>query len=46
MSGWTLMFYAQVVSVLAQLLSYAFLGAIIGGLISFYILFQVRSKYN
>jgi len=46
MSGWTLMFYAQVVSIVASLLSHAFIGAIIFGLISFYILFQVRSKYH
>ena len=46
MSGWTLMFYAQVVSVVASLLSYAIVSALIFGLISFYILFQVRSLYK
>lgn len=46
MSGWTLLFYAQIVSILASLMSYAILGALIGGLISFYILFQVRSMYK
>ena len=46
MSGWTLMFYAQVISVVASLLSWAIVGALIGGLISFYILFQIRSLYK
>ena len=46
MSGWTLMFYAQVVSVVSSLVSYQVVGALIFGLISFYILFQVRSLYK
>ena len=46
MSGWTLLFYSQVVSVVAALLSYAIVSALIGGLIGFYILFQVRSLYK
>jgi hypothetical protein len=45
MTGWKLLFYAQIVSVAGALLNYAFVGAIIGGLISFYVLFQVRAKY-
>jgi hypothetical protein len=46
MSGWTLMFYAQIASIVTSLLSYAIVSAIIGGLISFYILFQVRALYK
>ena len=46
MSGWTLMFYAQVVSVVSSLVSYQVVGALIFGLISFYILFQIRSLYK
>jgi len=46
MSGWTLMFYAQIVSVVSSLASYQVVGALIFGLISFYILFQVRSLYK
>ena len=46
MSGWTLMFYAQLVSVVASLLLYQIVGALIFGLIAFYILFQVRSLYR
>jgi hypothetical protein len=46
MSGWKLLFYARALAVLAGLASWAALSAIIGGLISFYILFQVREKYS
>ena len=46
MSGWTLMFYAQVVGVVASLLVGSYVGAILGGLIGFYILFQVRGLYK
>ena len=46
MSGWKLLFYARCITILYSLMSYAIIGAIIGGLISFYILFQVREKYS
>jgi len=46
MSGWTLMFYAQAVSVIGSLLAMNILGALVFGLISFYILFQVRPLYK
>jgi hypothetical protein len=45
MTGWKLLFYAQIVSVVGALLNYAIVGALIVGLISFYVLFQVRAKY-
>ena len=45
-SGWTLLFYAQVVSTVASLMSYAFLSAVVVGVIAFYILFQVRTLYR
>ena len=45
MSGWTLLFYAQVVGFVASLLSGAIVGPIIGLLIGLYILFQIRGKY-
>lgn len=44
-SGWTLMFYSQLVGILFSLFSGAYLGALIGGLIGLYILFQIRSLY-
>ena len=46
MSGWKLLFYARGIMIVFSLMSWAFIGAIIGGLISFYILFQVREKYS
>ena len=46
MSGWTLMFYAQAVSAIGSLLALHILGTIVFGLISFYILFQIRPLYK
>jgi hypothetical protein len=45
-SGWMLLFYEQLLSIVAGLLRGAVVGAIIGGLIGLYILFQVREKYH
>ena len=44
--SWKLMFYAQLVSLLSLLLSLNIVGFIFGGIIGFYILFQVRSRYT
>lgn len=46
MSGWTLLFYAQLVWILAALLTGWIVHALLGGLISLYLLFQVRSLYR
>lgn len=46
MSGWTLLFYGEIVSIATSLLQGAIISAIIGGLIAFYILFQVRPLYK
>lgn len=46
MSGWTLLFYAQTISAASGLLQGAVASSLIGALISFYILFQVRSLYK
>lgn len=46
MSGWTLLFYAQIVSLVGSLVSGSIVGGLIGALISLYILFQVRSLYK
>ena len=45
MSGWKLIFYAQLIGIAFSLLSGSILGALIGGLIGLYILFQVRPLY-
>ncbi len=46
MSGWNLLFYAQLVGFLTSLLSGSVIGGLIGLLISLYILFQVRGLYR
>lgn len=46
MSGWTLLFYARLVSVVANVLSGAVVSALLVGLISLYLLFQVRPLYK
>lgn len=46
MNGWNFTFYASVVAFLANLVSGAIVTAIIGTIIAFYILFQVRSYYH
>jgi hypothetical protein len=45
-SGWTLLFYAELVSIVSGLLSGSIVGALLGGLIGLYILFQVRPLYH
>ncbi len=46
MSGWRLLFYSQVVSIVYSLLSGSIVGGLLFGLISMYILFQVRGLYR
>lgn len=46
MSGWTLLFYGELVSIATSVLQGAIISAIIGGLIGLYILFQVRTLYK
>ncbi len=46
--GWRLLFLSEVVSIISSLLSgpNAWVGAIIGGLIGFYFLYQIKSYYK
>ena len=46
MQGWRLIFYARIIGVVSSLLMANIIGALVGGLISFYILFQVRPLYE
>ena len=46
MSGWMLLFYSQLVSIVYSLLSGSIVGGLLMGLISLYILFQVRPLYR
>jgi hypothetical protein len=46
MSGWNLLFYARLVGLASSLLAGNLISALVGGLISLYILFQVRPLYK
>ncbi len=46
MAGWNLLFYSQLVSIVSSLLHGWIINALLGGLISLYVLFQVRSRYQ
>ncbi len=46
MTGWTYVFYAQLVSLVSMLISMNLVSLIIGGLLGFYFLFQLRSYYH
>jgi hypothetical protein len=45
-AGWNLIYYALLLSIASSLLQLNILGAIIGAVIGFWILFQVREKYS
>ncbi len=45
-SGWTLVFYAQLVSLAGSILGGDVLSGIVGALIGLYILFQIRTLYH
>lgn len=44
--GWDMVFYSALVSVVFNAVSLNIIGGIIGALISFYLLFQIRSYYH
>lgn len=44
-AGWNLIYYALLLSLVGNLLQFNILGAIIGAVIGFWVLFQVREKY-
>ena len=46
MSGWTLLFYSRILGIATTLLLGNVVSAVIGGIISLYILFQVRPLYE
>lgn len=46
MAGWRLLFYSQLVSIVYNVLSGSVVGGLLFGLISLYILFQVRPLYH
>ena len=46
LSGWTLLFYEQLVHMVGALVTGAIIAGVIGTIIGLYILFQVREKYR
>ena len=46
MSGWKMAFWSEVVSLLGSLVAFNFVGLLVGALIGFYILFQIKSSYK
>ena len=46
MHGWKLLFYARIVDLATTLLAGSIVSALVGGVISLYILFQVRPLYK
>ena len=46
LSAWRLMYYSTLVSLLQQLFRFNLVNLILSGAISFYFLYQVKSKYN
>jgi hypothetical protein len=45
-SGWNMLFYSRIVSLISGLLLGSIIGSLVGALIAFYILFQVRPLYK
>lgn len=46
MRGWNLLFWSEVVAVLSSLVAFAVVSAVIGGVIGFYLLYQIKSYYR
>lgn len=46
LSGWNFSYYSALISAIANLISFNLGGLVIGALISFYILFQIKSYYK
>ena len=46
LTGWNLLFYSQLVSIVYSLLTGSIVGGLLFGLISLYILFQIRPLYR
>lgn len=44
--GWTLLFWSQVVALVSSLVALSFVGGIIGAVIGFYLLYQIKSYYK
>ncbi|HSD98739.1 MAG TPA: hypothetical protein VLB73_03505 [Patescibacteria group bacterium] len=46
MQGWNLLFWSEAVSFVSSLVAFSFVGGVIGALIGFYLLYQIKSYYK
>lgn len=46
LGGWNFAFYAELVAIVGNLLSFNFFGAVIAAIIGFFFLFQIRSRFS
>ncbi len=44
--GWNLLFWGEAVSIIGSVVELQFTSAVIGGLIGFYLLFEIKSHYK
>lgn len=44
--AWTYMYWAQLISIVSSLVQFNIIGAVLGALIGFYLLFQIKSFYK
>lgn len=44
--GWNLMYWSSLISFASSILTFNIIGALVGGFISFWILFQIKSRYS
>lgn len=46
LQGWTFLFWSEVVSLIGSFVAFSFFSGVIGALIGFYLLFQIKSHYK
>lgn len=46
MNGWNFVFYAEIVAIVGNILSFNLYGAVISAVIGFFFLFQIRSRFS
>lgn len=46
MAGWNMLFWSEVVSAISSLVTLSLVSGVIGALIGFYLLFQIKSHYK
>ncbi|KAA0989486.1 DUF898 domain-containing protein [Dyadobacter aurulentus] len=44
-AGWNLLYYALLIGILSNLIQLSIFGAVVGAIVGFWVLFQIREKY-